>query len=58
MVKKIKRAIKCINSNEMFYKTRDTATKFLDDYSLIIFDAKHSSFHGKGLKILIPKYMV
>ena len=46
---------------EMLYKARKEAIKFLDDYSLIIPEAKNKAKNntsGKGVKILTPKQML
>ena len=45
----------------MLYKARKEAIKFLDDYSLIISEAKNkvkNNTSGKGVKILTPKQML
>ena len=38
-----------------FYETREKVVKLFDDFSTIASKAKHTSFHEKKLKILIPK---
>ena len=38
----------------MFYKTRNNAITFHDDYSSVISEAKNEPIKGKGLKILTP----
>ena len=47
-----KSAMKNINT---LYKWRKKVIKFFNDYSKILFEAKHKTKHGKGLKVLIPK---
>ena len=46
----------------MFYKVRNEAIKFYDDYSLMTSEtkskAKQNKTKGKGLKILTPKQML
>ena len=39
----------------MLYKARNGAIKLFDDYSSILFEAKHETTKGAGLKILTPK---
>ena len=40
----------------MLYKARNKAVKFLDEYSSVVFEAKHKAKpEGKGPKILILK---
>ena len=44
----------------MFYKARNEAIKFFNDYSSIVSEAKNEAKNkasGKGLKILTPKQM-
>ena len=43
---------------EMFYKARNEAIKFYDDYSSMMSEAKYWTTKGTGLKILTPKEMV
>ena len=50
-----KRAMKNINT---LYKWRKKVIKFFNDYSKILFEAKHKTKHGEGLKVLIPKQML
>ena len=42
----------------MHYKARNEATKFYDDYSLMMSKAKNEPTKGTGLKILTPKQML
>ena len=45
----------------MLYKVRNKAIKFLDDYSLMVSEAKTKAKNkttGSGLKILTPKQML
>ena len=46
----------------MFYKARNEASKFYDDYSLMMSEAKYkvkqNETKEKGLKILTPKQML
>ena len=42
----------------MFYKVRNKAIKFYDDYSLMMSEAKYRATKGKGLKMLTPKQML
>ena len=42
----------------MFYKARNKAIKFFDDYSSMIFEAKNKATKWTGLKILPPKQML
>ena len=42
---------------EMFYKARNEAIKFYDDYFSMMSEAKYSATKGTGLKILRPKEM-
>ena len=46
---------KILYNTETFYKAQKSVIKFFNDCTLIISEAKHASFHGKGLKILTPK---
>ena len=39
----------------MLYKAGDSVIKFIDDYSSMLFEAKHKLTHGKGLKTLTSK---
>ena len=48
-------AMKNINT---LYKWRKKVIKFFNDYSKILFEAKHKTKHGEGLKVLIPKKML
>ena len=41
----------------MFYKARNEAIKFYDEYSLMMSEAKTKATKGTGFKILIPKQM-
>ena len=43
---------------EMFYKARNEAIKFYDDYSLMMSEAKVKAVKGTGLKLLSPKQML
>ena len=38
-----------------FIKHREKLLKLFDHYFTIATEAKHASFHGKGIKILGPK---
>ena len=40
---------------EMFYKTRSSVIKFFVEYSTMIAETKYKTFHGKGIKKLIPE---
>ena len=40
---------------ELLYKARNEASKFYDDYSSIMSQAKYRATKGTGLKILTPK---
>ena len=42
----------------MFYKTRNNAIKFYDDYSTMISKAKDEPTKGKELEILTPKQII
>ena len=42
----------------MLYKARSNVIQFYDDYSSMVFEAKHEATKGKGLKILTPKQML
>ena len=39
----------------MLCKARNGAIKLFDDYSSIVFETKHETTKGAGLKILTPK---
>ena len=43
---------------EMLYNAPEKAVDIYGVYPAIVSDAKHSSFHEKGLKILTPKQML
>ena len=43
---------------EMHYKERNEATKFYDDYSLMMSEAKNEATKGTGLKILTLKQLL
>ena len=43
---------------ETFYKARNKAIKFHDDYSLMMYEAKNKATMEEGLKILTPKQML
>ena len=43
---------------EMFYRSRNEAIKFYDDYSSMMSEAKYKATKGTGLKILTPKQML
>ena len=44
---------------EMLYKARNEASKFYDDYSLMVSEAKNKAKNeGKGLKILTSKQLL
>ena len=42
----------------MLYKARNEATKFFEDYSSMVSEAKAKATKGTGLKILTPKQML
>ena len=42
----------------MLYKARNEAIKFLDDYSLMMSEAKTKAIKGTAFKILTPKPML
>ena len=42
----------------MLYKARNEAIKFLDDYFLMMSEAKTKAIKGTGFKILTPKPML
>ena len=42
----------------MLYKARNEASKFYDDYSLMMSEAKTKATKGTWLKILTPKQMI
>ena len=42
----------------MFYKARNKAIKFYDDYSSVMSEAKYRETKGTGLKTLTPKQML
>ena len=42
----------------MVYNAREIDIKLFDDYSTIVSEAKHASFHGKKLKILTSKQII
>ena len=56
--KKSKEQKNTIYNIEMLYKARNEATKFYDDYSLMMSEAKAEASKGRGLKILTPKQML
>ena len=41
----------------MLYKARNNVIKFYDDYSSMVFEAKHKTTKETGRKILTPKQM-
>ena len=41
-----------LHNIEILYKARSNVIKFYDDYSSMVFEAKHEGTKGKGLKIL------
>ena len=41
----------------MLYKARNNVIKFYDDYSSMVFEAKHKTTKEPGPKILTPKQM-
>ena len=43
---------------ETFYKARNEAITFYDDYSLMMSEAKTKATKGTGLKIITPKQML
>ena len=45
-------------NTEMLYKARNEATKFYDDYFLMMSEAKTKATKGRWLKILTPKQML
>ena len=40
------------------YKSREAVIKLFNDYSWILFEAKHKSIRGEGLKIITPKQIL
>ena len=47
-----------IYNNEILYEARENAIKFYDNYSSMIFEAKHEPIKGPWLKILTIKEMI
>ena len=47
-----------LKNNKPFYNPLEKVIKLFDGYSTILSEAKHASFHGKKLQILIPKQTV
>ena len=45
-------------NTDMFYKARNEAIKFFDEYSSMVFEAKLKATKGTGLRILTPKQML
>ena len=43
---------------EMFYRSKNEAIKFYDDYSSMMSEAKYKATKGTGLKILTAKQML
>ena len=43
---------------DVFYKERNEAIKFYNDYSSMMSEAKYKTTKGTALKILIPKQML
>ena len=43
---------------DMFYKARNEAIKFFDEYSSMVSEAKRKATKGTGLRILTPKQML
>ena len=43
---------------EIFYRSRNEAVKFYDDYSSMMSEAKYKATKGMGLKIFSPKQML
>ena len=43
---------------EIFYRSRNEAVKFYDDYSSMMSEAKYKATKGTGLKIFSPKQML
>ena len=60
--KKSKEQKNTVNNIEMLYKARNEATKFYNDYSLMMSEAKtkakQNETKGTGLKMLTPKQML
>ena len=60
--KKSKEQIETIKNIETLYEARNETTKFYDDYSLLMSEAKTKAkkdeAKGTGLKILTPKQML
>ena len=42
----------------MLYKARNNVIKFYDDYSSMVFEAKHKTTKETGRKTLTPKQML
>ena len=42
-------------NTQILYKAKNSAVKFFDDYSSMVFEAKYEAIRGTGLKILTPK---
>ena len=42
----------------MLYESREKIISLFADYSMIVFETKHTSIYGKGLKILTSKQML
>ena len=40
----------------LFHESREAVIKLFNDYSSIIFEAKHNGKYKEGLKILISKH--
>ena len=45
-------------NTETLYKARNSVIKFFDDYSSIISEAKHKTYHGEGMKLLTFKQIL
>ena len=43
---------------ELLYKLREAVFKLFNDYSSIVFEAKHKARYWKQLKILTPKQVL
>ena len=50
--------IDALYNTERLYKARNSVIKFFDDYSSIISEAKHKTYHGEGIKLLTPKQIL
>ena len=43
---------------KVLYESQEAVIKLFNDYSSVVYEAKHKTEYGKGLKILTPKQML